>query len=199
MSGRRRREILSRPGRVIEFQPPSPAPAGLRRRGRRGCGLSAASALAGLLLLAPACRAAVSTAPVPAAAPSGTVESSKLKLDAQDADGALADAEAAVAAGAGADAYAARADAKRALGRPLDEAVADYAEASARDPRYLETYKGLLVRRDSVLRPASGPKAGGAGASDAANVAADVLALALGGGMILVVAMSLFSGREKSG
>jgi hypothetical protein len=95
----------------------------------------------------------VSTAvQTPSPAP-GTLDSSKIRLDAHDAAGALNDAEIALTKGGGADAYAARADAKRALGRPADEAIADYAEAAKLDPRYLEKWKGLIAQKESELHP----------------------------------------------
>jgi tetratricopeptide (TPR) repeat protein len=120
-----------------------------------------------LLLAAPAFAAAqrnadgtpedveVSTAvQIPSPAP-GTLESSKIRLAAHDLPGALQDAEIALSKGGGADAYAARADAKRALGRPVDEAIADYAEAAKLDPRYLEKWKGLIAQKESEAHPVS--------------------------------------------
>ena len=151
-----------------------------------------------LLLMAPSSRAApnppvaassgpaVSSTPVQAAAlASGTAESSKIRLDAQDAAGALADAETAVANGGGADAYAARADAKRALGRPMEAVIADYAEAANRDPRYIEKYKGLIVQSDSATNPDSSSK------KKAIRNWANVIAL-------IIIAFVLLRGRDGS-
>jgi tetratricopeptide (TPR) repeat protein len=95
----------------------------------------------------------VSTVEQVASPPPGSLDSSKIRLDAQDAPGALADAEIALSKGGGADAYAARGDAKRALGRPVDEAIADYAEAAKLDPRYIERWKGLIAQKASEAHP----------------------------------------------
>ena len=96
--------------------------------------------------------ASASSAPAPTPPP-GSVDSSRIRLDAGDAAGALADAELAIAKGGGADAFAARADAKRGLGRPYGEFLADYAQAAKLDPRYLDKYKGLIVQRESEEHP----------------------------------------------
>jgi hypothetical protein len=91
---------------------------------------------------------------VPAATPApGSINSSKIRLDAGDAVGALADAQLVVASGGGADAFAARADAKRALGSPYEEVLADYAQAAKLDPRYIEKYNGLIAQRESERNP----------------------------------------------
>ena len=92
------------------------------------------------------------TAPLPTPPP-GTLDSSKIRLDAHDVTGALADAEAVLAKGGGADAYIARADAKRALGRPMEEVLADYSQAAKLDPRYLEKYNGLITQIESEKHP----------------------------------------------
>ena len=112
------------------------------------------------LMLSLPCRAApqppavkTSTAnPVPALS-TGSLDSSKIRLDAHDVTGALADAESVIANGGGADAYAARADARRALGQPMDGVLADYAEAAKLDPRYIEKYQGLIAQIDSEKNP----------------------------------------------
>jgi hypothetical protein len=91
----------------------------------------------------------------------GFLESSKIRLDAHDAAGALADAETALARHGGADAYAARADAKRALGRPSQEVLADYAQAAKMDPRYIEKYQGLVEQQKSEEDPEKSSKSRG--------------------------------------
>ncbi|MFI5363209.1 MAG: hypothetical protein ACHQ49_14680 [Elusimicrobiota bacterium] len=95
----------------------------------------------------------ISTAVQTPSPPPGSLESSKIRLDSQDAAGALRDAETNLQNGGGADAYAARADAKRALGRPIEEAIADYAEAAKLDPRYIEKWKGLIAQKQSETHP----------------------------------------------
>ena len=108
-----------------------------------------------ILLLALPCAAAdpaapeASTAAPAATPPPGSLDSSKIRLDAHDLPGALADAESVVAKGGGADAFAARADAKRALGMPIEQVLADYAQAVKLDPRYLEKYDGLVAQVES--------------------------------------------------
>lgn len=93
---------------------------------------------------------------------SGDVEallkSSRARLDMEDGKGALADAEAAVAAGGGAAALAARADAKRALGRAPEEAISDYAQAARLDAQYQATYRRLLDQLTSGSGKKPGPK-----------------------------------------
>jgi len=123
-----------------------------------------------VLLLALPCAATPQPAPVetstaaPAATPPpGSLDSSKIRLDAHDVPGALADAELVVAKGGGADAFAARADAKRALGRPMDEVLADYAQAAKLDPRYLEKYNGLIAQIESEKHPKAGKGSAGLG------------------------------------
>jgi hypothetical protein len=139
---------------------------------------------------------AASSAPAQAAAlPAGTLERSKLRLEAHDPAGALADAEAAVAKTHGADEYAARGAAKLALGRPMDEAIADYEEASKLDPRYIEKYKGLIVQRDSERNPKS--RMGGKVIETGVNAIALTLGAIMASGMIIVFAFALARGREK--
>ncbi|MBI4062185.1 MAG: hypothetical protein HY403_12245 [Elusimicrobia bacterium] len=88
--------------------------------------------------------AAVAADPRNAAA---RVERSKARLETGDAPGALEDAAGAAALeprlGA---AYAARAEARRALGRPHAELLADYETAANLDGRFAEAYKTLLLR-----------------------------------------------------
>jgi hypothetical protein len=99
----------------------------------------------------PVVSSAAALTPTP---PPGNLESSKIRLDAHDVAGALADAEAVIARdGGSADAFAARADAKRALGRPMGEVLADYAEAAKLDPRYIEKLNGLIAQLKSEQHP----------------------------------------------
>jgi tetratricopeptide (TPR) repeat protein len=156
-------------------------------------------------MLAPLALLALSAAPVFAAAAStddvrssadtparGTLDSSKIRLDSQDASGAFADAEAVIARGGGADAYAARGDAERALGRPVDEAIEDYRRAAELDPRYIEKYKGLIAQRDSEARPGSGARSAGKGLNGVPI--AEVGAAALAG--VLLVAVGAWLSRR---
>ena len=133
-----------------------------------------------------------------AAVPSGTLESSKLKLAAQDAAGALADAETAVADGGGAAAYAARAAAKRALGGPLDEVISDYAKAAKLDPNYAEKYNGLIVQLNSEATPDSKAKRSGIKIENGANVIANAIGIMLAVGLLLISALVIFRGRDRS-
>jgi hypothetical protein len=150
--------------------------------------------LALLLLLAAPPRAAAQTAQ-PETPKSGTVDSSKAHLDAQDPAGALRDAETAVARGGGADAYAARADAKRALGRPVAEAAADYAQAAKLDPRYAAKYEGLLEQARSEANPQTNPKKAGREQGTGINHLALVLALVMLGVLVFAAALALLRGR----
>jgi hypothetical protein len=150
-----------------------------------------------LLLLAAPAFAAAQTAPVvqtPSPAP-GSLDSAKIRLDAQDAAGALRDAEIALAKGGGADAYAARADAKRALGRPVDEAIADYAEAAKLDPRYIEKYKGLIAQKESEARPNRNSIAGGTGLNGVPI--SEIATAGIAGVMLIVAAVMMLRKREE--
>src|SRR5208282_6051572 len=115
-----------------------------------------------ILLASPALGASTDAVQSPTPDP-GSLQSSRIRLDAHDAAGALADAETVLAHGGGADAFAARADAKRALGRPINEVIADYAEATKLDPRYIEKYKGLIAQRDAEAHPGSNAASSGKG------------------------------------
>ncbi|MFI5346669.1 MAG: hypothetical protein ACHQ51_09880 [Elusimicrobiota bacterium] len=112
--------------------------------------------------------------PVPTPPP-GTLDSSKIRLDAHDVTGALADAELVVAKGGGADAYAARADAKRAQGQPMDAVLADYAEAAKLDPRYIEKYQGLIAQIESEKHPKKAKGGTGLGGVPVGFIAAGIL------------------------
>jgi tetratricopeptide (TPR) repeat protein len=149
--------------------------------------------LAVLLLLAAPALAAPSLDPAPS---TGTVESVKLRLKINDPAAALAEAEAAVARTGAADAYAARADAKLAAGRPLDDVIADYREAAERDPKYAEKYEGLIVQKKSEMNPALGRK-GGVSMPSGANGLAKVLGAAAMGLLIFIAALVLLRGRER--
>lgn len=153
--------------------------------------------LALLLLLAAPPRAPAQTAPPaqPQTPASGTVDSSKIRLEAQDPAGALRDAETAVARGGGADAYAARADAKRALGRPIAEVAADYAEAAKLDPRYMAKYQGLLEQARSEANPQTLSRKAGKQQRSGVNHLALVIAVVLLAGLAFVAFLVLVRGR----
>ena len=162
--------------------------------------------LALMLALAPSCLAApvaLPTASTTTAAstttvqqptpPPGSLNSSKIRLDSQDAAGALADAETALAHGGGADAYVARADAKRALGRPMAEVIADYAEAAKLDPRYIEKYQGLIAQGESEKHPDSQSRSWGKGLNGLP--VAEIGAAAVLGCMLIGVAVVMLRKR----
>ena len=100
-----------------------------------------------------AVSASTQSAPAPTPAP-GSVDSSQIRLEAGDAAGALADAELVIASGGGADAFDARADAKRALGGPYEEVLADHAQAAKLDPRYIIKHRGFIAQHASEVHPA---------------------------------------------
>jgi hypothetical protein len=159
-----------------------------------------------LLLAAPAFAAAplaqdgtpedveISTAVQTPSPPPGSLDSSRIRLDAHDAAGALNDAEIALKKGGGADAYAARADAKRALGRPIDEAIADYAEAAKLDPRYTEKWKGLIAQKESALHPDL-KGAGGKGMNGVPI--AGIAAAAIAGVLLFGAAVAMLRARAQ--
>jgi hypothetical protein len=148
------------------------------------------------LLLVLSSFAAAEPAPAVRAysSPSVSAESSKIKLDAQDAAGALADAEIAVAKGGGAAAYAARGDAKRALGGRVDEAIADYAAAAKLDPRYVEKYEGLIAQKESARNPSKEDRSG-KGLNGVPIY--QILSVAGAGGLLLLVGGILLFKRKK--
>ena len=96
--------------------------------------------------------ALLALAPAPASAqPLDQVASQPLPL--RDPVKELNAAEEAVERGHSADAYAARGDAKRSLGRPYEDFVADYAEAARRDPnKYGEKFRGVMEQHESELK-----------------------------------------------
>jgi hypothetical protein len=133
--------------------------------------------------------------PVPS---TGTVASAQVRL-AHDPAGALADAETALAHGGGADAFAARADAELALGRPLDQVIADYGKAAKLNPDYLERYQGLVVQRYTESHPQSRRKTGGVSlGADMTNDIALMLAGGAIGFMILIIMLVMIKGRDTS-
>jgi tetratricopeptide (TPR) repeat protein len=157
--------------------------------------------LASPSLAAPQSSAAGDSADAPAVvqAPTplpGSLDSSKIRLDAHDSAGALADAETALAHGGGAEAYAARADAKRALGRPVDEAIADYAEAAKLDPRYIEKYQGLIAQKESEAHPGSQRKTGGKGLNGVPIPL--IVGVGLAGGALVISAVMMLRKRETN-
>ncbi len=101
-------------------------------------------------------EAAITAAPRSAAV---RVERSKARLAAGDAPGALGDAGDAIALEPNlADGYAARVEARRALGFKEQELLVDLEAAAKLDPGFAEQYKAMKLRVD-------GPSAGGAGSS----------------------------------
>ena len=151
--------------------------------------------LALLILLAAPSSAAPDT--LPPAPSTATAAYTKILLDAQDLDGALKTAEAAVAATGGAEAYAARADAKFALGRPIDEVIADYAEAAKRDAQYMVKYKGLIAQRDSERDRRSKLQTGGIPVGAGANGLAMFLAASAIGCILFVIFLVMVNSRES--
>ncbi|MFI5363208.1 MAG: hypothetical protein ACHQ49_14675 [Elusimicrobiota bacterium] len=151
--------------------------------------------LALLILLAAPSSAAPD--PHPPAASTATAAYTKILLDAQELDDALKTAEAAVAAAGGAEAYAARADAKFALGRPIDEVIADYAEAAKRDARFMVKYKGLIAQRDSEKNRRSQLQTGGRTVGAGANGLAMLLALSAIGCLLFVIFLVMVNSRES--
>ena len=135
----------------------------------------------------------VSTAVQTASPPPGSLDSSRIRLDAGDAAGALDDAEIALSRGGGADAYIARGDAKHALGRPLEEVIADYAEAAKLDPRYIEKYKGLIAQKESAVHPDSQSRSG-KGLNGVPVV--EIGAVAVVGGLLIGGAVMMLRKRE---
>ena len=140
--------------------------------------------------------AASTTTVQPSSPPPGSLDSSKIRLDSQDAAGALRDAELALAHGGGADAYIARGDAKRALGRPIQEVLDDYAAASKLDPRYIEKYQGLIAQTESEKHPDSRSRQWGTGFNGLPVAELGVAAAA--GGLLIAVAVMMLRRRERS-
>jgi len=107
-------------------------------------------------------EAAITAAPRSAAV---RVERSKARLAAGDAPGALGDSDDAIALDPRlADGFAARVEAKRALGMKEAELLADLEAAAKLDPGFAEQYKAMKLRVDG---PSASAAAGGgtAGAS----------------------------------
>lgn len=89
-------------------------------------------------------EAAITADPTSAAV---RVQRSKARLEAGDSPGALGDAEDAVRLDPRlGEAYAARAEAKRSLGRAEAEFVSDYEAAANLDGRFTEAYKAVAAR-----------------------------------------------------
>ena len=126
----------------------------------------------------------------------GTVEHAKALLDAQDPEGALKDAESAVARGGDAEAYAARADAKFALGRSMDEVIEDYARAAMLDARYEEKYNGLVAQRESEKNRRGKSRREIAPGKPVDRLAMSLFAPAVGG-LLLIALLVIVKGREN--
>jgi tetratricopeptide (TPR) repeat protein len=114
-------------------------------------------------------EAAITADPVSAAV---RVQRSRARAAAGDAAGALGDADDAIRMDPGlGEAYAARAEAKRALGRAEAELLADYEAAAKLDGRFTEAYKAVLIRTGGSLagtetKPAAKAETAGASAPD---------------------------------
>lgn len=133
----------------------------------------------------------------PLARSTATVETVEAHLAADDAVGALADAEDIVARRGGASTYVARANAKRALGRPLEESIADYREAARLDPKYKEKYDGLVAQRESQVNPEK-PKTHGIEMTNASDFASRILILLGTLFLTVVVAIAMIRGARDS-
>lgn len=142
--------------------------------------------------------ALLALAPAPASAQASDVFSSQ-PLQLRDPVKELHDAQNAVDHGGGADAYAARADAKRSLGRPFDDYVKDYAEAARQDPKkYGEKFRGILEQQESqTKRGAPKPKFKSAAAEKDANMLAKIMLACMLVLLVFLSAMILIRGRES--
>lgn len=109
-------------------------------------------------------EAAITAAPRSAAV---RVERSKARLAAGDAAGALGDSDDAIGLDPRlADGYAARAEAKRALGLKEAELLADLETAAKLDPSFADQYKALKLRFDAYAEAPEGQlRSGKAGSS----------------------------------
>ncbi|HXT01431.1 MAG TPA: hypothetical protein VN915_12195 [Elusimicrobiota bacterium] len=150
----------------------------------KALGLAALLALAGAPPRASAQQAAVGTKPL------------ELRDPAKD----LQAAEEAIARGGGADAYAARADAKRSLGRPFQEYIVDYAEAARRDPKkYGEKFRGIMEQQESETKhEVKRYKSTAAGQKDA-NVLTKLLFIPALAILLLIASLVLIRGRARGG
>jgi len=139
------------------------------------------------------------TAAPPAAAQQATVETKALQL--RDPAQELKTAEEAVAKGGGADAYAARADAKRSLGRPFQEYVVDYAEAARQDPKkYGEKFRGILEQQESeTKREVQKPRHSAAAGQKDANILAKILFFCALSVLLFIAGIVLVRGRARGG
>ena len=121
------------------------------------------------------------------------VQRSKARLVARDGGGAVEDAEYAITLAPGlGEAYAARAEAKRTLGRPAAELLADYEIAARLDGRFTEAYKTAKLQAGGDKAAASAGTSAGAEGADAPAAPPDARGLLAGsqGGWAL---MALFA------
>lgn len=137
-------------------------------------------------------------AAAPALAQQATVETKALQL--RDPRQELRKAEDAVKRGGGADAYAARADAKRSLGRPFQEYIVDYAEAARRDPKkYGEKFRGVMEQQQSETKhEVKKYKSTAAGQKDA-NILAKMLFVPAIAVLLFIAILVLTRGRARDG
>ncbi|MDD5304594.1 MAG: hypothetical protein PHS14_15975 [Elusimicrobia bacterium] len=109
-------------------------------------------------------EAAITADPLNAAV---RVQRSKARAEAGDAEGALGDADDAIRMEPGlGEAYAARAEAKRALGRKEAELLEDLKTAAELDGRFTEAYKAAVLRVGALAND-GGEAAGKSGLSGA--------------------------------
>lgn len=93
------------------------------------------------------------------------VQRSKARLAAGDFPGALGDSDDAIRLDPRlGEAYAARAEAKRALGRAEAELVSDYEAAANLDGRFAEAYKAVATRVSAAAEAAAAARSSGDGA-----------------------------------
>lgn len=121
-------------------------------------------------------------------------------LQSRDPVKELGAAQDAVNRGGGADAYAARGDAKRSLGRPFQDFVADYAEAARRDPKkYGEKFRGIIEQQESETKRQVKKYARGTPGEKDANFLSKILFVVALTPLVLVAGLVLIRGRARSG
>jgi len=132
-------------------------------------------------------EAAITAAPRSAAV---RVERSKARLASGDAPGALGDSDDAIALDPRlADGFAARVEAKRALGMKEAELLADLESAAKLDPGLVEQYKAMKLRVDGASADGAG-EAGTAGASAPDGPRPLLSRSAKGWGLLALVALA---------
>jgi hypothetical protein len=150
-----------------------------------------------LLLMAPLGAAAedVSSASVSAQVTVTAQSVKKRNFNLSDPAQDLRAAERAISRGGGAEAYADRGAAKRALGRPFEDYIVDYAAAAKLDPQYRERFEGIIEQRESQIRREK--KLRGVQADHDANGLAKALGSVAIGGLVFLAALILLEGRKS--